>query len=253
MNKETILANLNLHAALPRLQELVRYDSEAKEIARDMNAVIRFVVNGGPQVELTFKNGEVKASRQKTAKADIGLFFTSADKLNRMFDGEKVIPIPYRGLTKFGVLKKFTRLTEIMPRYLKPTEADMARPEFRRAAVEMMLMAGLEGARELAEHDPHMEKTKNMLPNGTLLFKVLGDGPEAHVLVDNGHLYAVNDTVKDPSSTVIIKDIEVAAGMMLNQLDTYAALGNCDVRIIGLIPLADHFTALMDRVNKYFA
>ena len=253
MNKKLILADLNLYAVLPRLEELVRLDEEAKNIAKDMNVVIQFTVYAGPTVQLAFSGGRVKAHRGKTMKANVALFFVSCEQLNRMFNNEKVIPIPYKGIHRIGDLKKFTKLTEILPRYLQPSDADMADPDFRKKHVEMSLMVGLSGSRSIAEYDIKMKKVVDKLLDGSILFRVLPDGPELHVVIENKRIYAVNAPIDDPSATLEINGVDLAVELLAGKLDSFAALGAGDLRASGLLPLADEFNALLDRVGYYLA
>ena len=251
MNKTRILANMHLYAVLPRLEELVRLDEEAERIAREMNITIHFLVNAGPSLYLTIADGKVSSSRVKGRKSDAGLFFYSCDQFNRMFLGEKVIPLPFKGITKFKDLKKFTRLSEILTRYLKPSDADMADPAFRAKHVELTLMVGLAGAGEIAENDPKVRRIKEELRDGSILFSVLPDGPTAHVVVEHGRIGIFNGPIDDPSSTIEIRDVDLAVALLAGKVDTFAANGAGDIKASGFLPLADEFNALLDRVGLY--
>ncbi|RJO64097.1 MAG: hypothetical protein C4523_18900 [Myxococcales bacterium] len=255
MSRELILANLHLYAVLPRLQELVKLDPDARKLAGEMKSAIRFAVRGGPSVLLKFSGGAVSVTRDRREGCDIGLYFTSPQKLNKMFLGQSVVPIPYLGspggLTRLGDLKRFTKLTEIMTRYLKPSAHDMNDPEFRARHVEMGLMVGIAGAGVIGESDPMMARTVKKLRDGTLLVNVKPVGPKAHVVVKGGRITALNGPIDTPSGTIEIKDLDTAVALLANKLDTFAAVGACDLRIFGLIPLADEFSALMDRVGLY--
>ncbi len=250
MNKARIKANLYLYAVLPRLEELAKLDDEARRIAGELDLVVQFVVNAGPAVQIAIKNGEIKAHRGKVVKPGVALFFHSCDQLVRMFNQETVIPIPYRGFTKLPLMKKFTRLTEILTRYLEPSDEDLKDPKFKAAHVEMSLMVGMAGAREIADLDPKMQKVVKKLPNGTLLFRVEG-GPSAHVIVDNRRIFALNGPISDPVGTLTLKNVDIAADVMAKKVDTFAALGIGDIKVSGLIPLVDEFNALMDRVSYF--
>ncbi len=251
MDKELIKANLHLHAVLPRLEELLRLDDEAKTVAKDMNVTIRFVVKGGPTVQIVFKNGVAKANLKPVGKNNIGLLFLSCEQLNRMFNGEKVIPIPYKGIHRIKDLKAFTRLTELLTKYLKPTDADMTDPSFKKKAVEMSLMTGLNGARVIAEFDTKMKKVADKLPSGTIEYNILPDGPQAHVIVERGHISAYNGPINSPTGTLEINGVDLAADLFANKVDSFAVLGAGDLRASGLLPLIDEFSALSDRVALY--
>ena len=135
-----ILANLHLHAVLPRLEELVQLDEEAQSIAREMKLNVRFKVRKGPSEVVEISDGRVRASSDPKAKADLGLFFASCDQLNNLFMEKRAIPVPYKGVTRLPQMKRFGKLTELLTRYLKPAETDLADPAFKKKHVEMALM-----------------------------------------------------------------------------------------------------------------
>ncbi len=249
-----ILANLHLRAVLPRLQELVKLDDEARSIARETKLSVRFKVRKGPSEVVEICDGEVRTSSDPKDKADLGLFFASCEQLNNLFMDKRAIPVPYKGLTRLPQMKRFSRLTEIMTRYLRPTEVDLKDPAFKRKHVEMAFMAGLAGAAQIAKYDSKVEHAMELLPHGTIQFSVLPDGPYAFVSVDEDKTISVgNGTVAEPTANLDINGVDVAADLLADRLDQFAALGSGDLRASGLLPLIDEFNALLDRVGKFLA
>lgn len=252
MRRAFILANLHLHAVLPRLQDLVRLDEEARSIASQMNLSVRFRVLGGPSVVVEILNGAVTTSSDPSAKAQLGLLFASCDQLNNMFMEKTAVPIPYKQLHKLLQMKHFSRLTEIMTRYLKPTDADLKDPAFKKKSVEMTLLTGLAGAAQIAKYDGKMEHAVKLLPYGTVQFSVLPDGPFAYVEVDpSKNISSGAGKIDNPSANLDINSVDTAADMLADKLDQFAALGSGDLKATGLLPLIDEFSALLDRVGKF--
>jgi hypothetical protein len=253
-DRSFILANLHLHAVLPRLEELVELDEEAGSIARQMDLSVRFKVRGGPSEVVRISGGAVRSSREPKAKADLGLFFASCDQLNNLFMAKRAVPIPYKGLTRLGQMRRFGELTAILTRYLKPSDADLQDPVFKKKHVEMALLTGLSGAAEIARHDRKMEKVVDRLPWGTVQFSVLPDGPYAFARVDREKtIFVGNGTVADPTANLDIHGVDMAAGVLAGTVDTFAALGREEIRATGLLSLVDEFNALLDRVGSYLA
>jgi hypothetical protein len=249
-----ILANLHLHAVLPRLEELVKLDDEARAIARQMKLKVRFKVRKGPSEVVEIADGVVRTSSDPEAKADLGLLFLSCDQLNNLFMDKRAIPVPYKGLTQLRQMGRFSKLTEIMTRYLKPAEADLEDPEFKKKHVEMLLMAGLAGTAEVAKYDRKMEKVVDRLPWGTVQFSVLPDGPYAFASVGKDKTISVgNGTVSDPTANLDIDGVDMAAGVLAGSVDTFAAVGREDLRATGLLSLIDELNALLDRVGHFLA
>jgi hypothetical protein len=253
-DRSTILANLHLHAVLPRLEELVKLDDEAQSIARETKLKVRFKVRKGPSEVVEISDGWVRASSDPQARADLGLFFASCDQLNNLFMEKRAIPVPYKGVTQLPQMRRFSKLTGILTRYLKPTEADLKDPSFKKKHVEMALMAGLAGAAEVARYDRKMEHVVDQLPWGTLQFSVLPDGPYAFASVDKDKAICVgNGRVADPTANLDINGVDMAVGVLAGTVDTFAALGREDVCATGLLSLVDEFNALLDRVGYFLA
>lgn len=249
-----ILANLHLHAVLPRLEELVKLDEEAQSIAREMKLTVRFKVRNGPSRTVKIADGGVWTSSDPKADAGLRLFFASCDQLNNMFLEKRAIPVPYRGLTQLPQMRRFSKLTGILTRYLKPSESDLEDPGFKKKHVEMALMAGLAGAAEVARYDPKMEHLVDQLPWGTLQFSVLPDGPYAFASVDKEKtIFVGNGRVSQPTANLDIDGVDMAAGVLAGTVDTFAALGRQDIRATGLLSLVDEFNALLDRVGYFLA
>jgi hypothetical protein len=229
-DRSYILANLHLHAVLPRLEELVKFDDEAQSIARQMKLKVRFKVRKGPSEVVEISDGVVRTSSDPQAKAGLGLFFASCDQLNNLFMDKRAIPVPYKGLTQLPQMRHFSRLTEILTRYLKPAEADLKDPEFKKKHVEMMLQTGL------------------------AQFSVLPDGPFAFVEVDpEKNIRSGTGKIDSPSANLDINGVDTAADLLADRLDQFAALGGGDLRATGLLSLIDEFNALLDRVSKFLA
>jgi hypothetical protein len=211
-------------------------------------------VRGGPSETVEICDGRVRSSSDPKAKADLGLFFASCEQLNNLFMEKRSIPVPYKGLTQLRQMSRFSRLTERLTRYLKPSEGDLEDPEFKRKHVEMMLMTGLAGAAEVARYDRKMEHVVDQLPWGTLQFSVLPDGPYAFASVDEEKtIFVGNGRIADPTANLDIHGVDMAAAVLAGTVDTFAALGREEICASGLLSLVDEFNALLDRVGHFLA
>jgi hypothetical protein len=244
---DRILANMNLYSVLPRLGELVTLDDEARALAAGMKLTIEFNVIGGPRVLLKFDRGTVTASR--CGWSTIGLLFTSCKALNGMFEGRKVVPIPFGALYHAGALKKFARLSEILTRYLKPSAADMKDPAFRAKHVQLSLLVGLAATREIADLDPGASRVAHHLGDGTIQFQIAHDGPAAWVGIQGGVITAHAGKVADPTATIEMCDVDFAVGLIAGKVDTFAANGSGQMKCSGGLALADEYNHLFDRVG----
>lgn len=98
-----------------------------------------------------------------------------------------------------------------------------------------------------------MKKVVNKLPDGSILYSVLPDGPHANVQVRNKNISVKNGSISEPTSTLEINGVDLAADMFADKVDTFAALGAGEINASGLLPLADEFNALVDRVAYHLA
>jgi len=253
-DRSYILANLHLHAVLPRLEELVQIDEEARSIAKQTELSVRFKVRKGPSRVVEISDGVVRTSADPKAKVGLGLLFGSCDQVNNLFMGKRAIPIPYKGLGQLRQMSRFSKLTEILTRYLKPAEADLKDAGFKKKHVEMMLQVGLAGAAQIAKYDSKVEHAVELLPHGTIQFSVLPDGPFAFVEVDaEKNIRSGAGRIDHPSANLDINGVDTAADLLADRLDQFAALGGGDLKASGLLPLVDEFNALLDRVGKFLA
>ncbi|MBM4396549.1 MAG: SCP2 sterol-binding domain-containing protein [Deltaproteobacteria bacterium] len=247
--RERVTANMHLYAVLPRVLDLARLDDAATGIARDMDVSIAFAVRGGPYVALDFKRGSGGARR--TGLADVVLFFPSCRHLNRMFGGEKATPIPLWGLHRFRDLQRFTKLSDRLTQYLKPSDDDMADPCFRKRHVELSLLVGLAACREVADLDPRAQRVATALHDGTIQYSVGEEGPHVTAKVEHGTISVAPGRVPDPTTTIALRDLDFAVALIRGEVDTFAASGLGDIRLSGDLALADKFNHLFDRVGLY--
>jgi hypothetical protein len=172
--------------------------------------------------------------------------------LNDMFDGKKVTPIPIKGVHRMGDLKKLTRLTDILTRYLKPSQSEMADKEFRAKHVELSLLVGLAATEAIATIEAKGRRVASHMPSGTMLYDVKG-GPKAHVIVKDGKIEVFPGAIKDPTTTIEIRDVDLAVDLVKGEVDTFAANGSGDIKASGGLALADEYNALFDRVGLYLS
>jgi len=247
--RDLILAHMHLHAVLPRIVDLIRIDDESTRVAQEMDVSIAFAVRGGPYLVLKVSRGVAGVST--SGLADVVLFFPSCRRLNRMFQGEKVNPIPLWGLHRFRDLKRFSSLSDRLTRHLKPSEQDLSDEAFRRRHVELSLLVGLAACGVIAKLDPRVQRVVKGLHAGIIQYSVLPNGPHAYVEVQHGTVSAFAGRVPAPSATIELKDLKFAVKLIRGEVDPFAASGLGDIRLSGDLHLVDLFNNLFDRVGLY--
>jgi hypothetical protein len=255
MEKEIILANIYLHSILPLLEDIVEVDKEAQNLIKDWNCSIQFDVSGGPKASLIFKDGKLKAKREKIANPTIAFWFPNVVSLNKMFGEKKVIP-PWKGFWHIGILKKFDRLTSKIESYLKPEEEFLKIEENLRFNLKLTLNTLIWSIKAVGENSKDFKVQRAMkviskFQNKAFQVEILPDGPFAHILIGDGKLFPAKEKHSSPSAILQVRDINVAKKMFAEELDFMVALGTGELKIIGLIPFAEAISIIMEELPKY--
>jgi hypothetical protein len=270
MSHDSIRARLNLYAVLPNLEDVVRQDPQMRALVSDARVTVRFVVANGPRAYVRFSNGVCTvgrgsgpeasgaaagaggaASAPSSAGPSVVLSFASASHLNKMFDGAGS-PIPLWGFTRLGFLKhEFTELSDRMAYYLAPTEELLAHPGYLAMNTQLTLNTAAFAVPVLLGHDPDCMPLRHALTQGTIVIKVLPDGPAVSLVCGASGVLPVKGALSHPSALVLLRDLPTASAFLNGKLDTFAAAVTGEVQIWGRIGMVDSLALVLDRVGKY--
>lgn len=251
MNFDLIKANLNLYAVLKNLEDIVKYDPEIAKLSKGWNVSIQFRVRKGPKAYIEFKNGECTVNRGKRRWASIILYFFSPGHLNKMFDG-KGNPIPLRGFTKIKFLTgDFVKLTERLEYYLKPTDELLKNKSYLALNTRLTLNTAAYAMREIGELDKIGRAVSAHMRDGSVLMKVLPDGPSVNVTLKGGKIAPAKGDVDRPMAVLSMKNVAIANDFLNGKVDTFAAVASGDVEIKGQTPMLDSLSLLLDRIPVY--
>lgn len=251
MDCELIKANLNLHAVLKNLEDLVACDCETASLVKDWHVGIQFIVLNGPRAYCEFANGVCTVGRGRQRRPSIILLFVSPRHFNRMMDG-KGNPILLKGLTRLGFLKTdFRRVTERLAYYLKPTGELLADDAYLELNTRLTLNTAAFAVKELALLDPVGKVAASRVRNGSVNFKILPDGPCVHVAFQGGDIEAGKGETEKPMAVLSMRDVRVANDFLNGRTDNFAAIASGDVTIKGQIPMLESITLILDRVSRY--
>lgn len=280
MSYDNVRARLNLYAVLPNLEEVVREDEEMRALVADARIVIKFAVAGGPRAWVRLAdgvctvrpgggpaaaggpagpaavrgNGDGAAGAASDDGADlpsVHLLFTSPAHLNRMFDG-KGSPIPYWGFTHIGFLRReFTELTERMAYYLAPSDELLGHPGYLAMNTLLTLDTAAFAVPQLLDGDPDCRFLRHTLSHGSVLIKVLPDGPAVGLEFTPTAVRAFRGEPARPMARVLLPDLRTANDFLNGKLDMFAAVARGDIQIRGQIGLVDALALVLDRVSTY--
>jgi hypothetical protein len=186
-------------------------------------------------------------------EATVVLGFASCAHLNKMFDG-KGNPVPLWGFTKIGFLTgTFTKLTERMAYFLKPTDELLADPDYLALNTRLTLNTAAFAVPVLLEHDPDCRHLRHALNDGTIGIKVLPDGPSVGLHLGLSGVWAEKGELADPSGLILMRDLPTASAYLNGKLDTFSAATKGEVQIWGQIGKIEAVGLVLDRVPKYLA
>jgi hypothetical protein len=253
MKDPKVLSCIYLHGVLPLLEEVVQHDKQAQELVKGWRCSVMLHVSDGPATTLKFRDGKCEAIPKTVALPTIAMWFSSPEKLNRMFEGGNVLPTIWKGIWHPVVLKKFAELTKRLDYYMKPTE-EMARdPQTFPFVAKLMEYAAVYGAKAVADNDEKLKRdVVPFMPDGTIQLAVLGGGPKAY-LIKNGMDIKVGkgDAPQSPDVFMEVRDSKMAFEMFTGKMDAMAGIGKGDIKIRGHIPLVDNMNLLLDRLTVY--
>ena len=251
MKNEKTLAYINFYAILGAISELCRLDEKAASLVANKKISLGISVKDGPCGKLVFDNGTCTLKKD-VKNVDIKLPFSSCEKFNGMIDGT-VTPIPSKGFTKIGfLLKTFMPLTDILSKYLRPSEEDLKNPEFFKINTYLTFYVVSEAISQIANTDPIGQVSASYIVDGTVKLAI-GDELCANIKAENHILTTSHEKPDNFLSYMIFENIELANNLFNNRVNSVACVGLGKIKIGGMISQVDNINRILDRVSLYLA
>lgn len=253
---EMLRASVYLKSVLALMEDLVAYDQASAAAIAGENLVLQFEVKAGPTAHLAIGDGRVRHGVGPHPRPDVRLSFKTPVLLNRLFAGEEVRPGIRKGFTRLKFLtNKFPILAERLSFYLEGEGQRADSPEAQRFLVRLGLHAMLAGLVAVAVDDPSLADTAASTPPGTLLVKVLPDGPQgSFAKVARGDGYEFVSTfdrpVERPNAVMEFANLDVARRLLDGQLSAVVAIGTGEVCIRGSLPLIEKVNVFLTRLSQ---
>ena len=167
-----------------------------------------------------------------------------------MFDG-RAVPIPLRGLTRLGWLRRdFSRLTNRLEAYLK-TNGTAASDQSETLLATLLLQTGAFASSELALLEPTCRKIAARMRDGVLSVEVSREGPGIHAIVSAGEIRVGKGLHENPSARLTFRNAAIATALLQNQLDAYQAIAEGDLVLAGQIGMIEDFMLILDHVEQF--
>lgn len=246
-----VAAHVNLLAVLGTLPELVRRVPEARALlAADPRPVsLAFVVRGGPRAVLAFRDGQVRVVPDR-AVATVVLPFASPAAFNRVIAGD-ARPVPVTGFHRVPfLLHVFAPLTELLTRYLRPSDEDLADPGFRATSTALTLHVAVAAAAQVANEDRAGRFSAHLIGDGDVALEVTG--ALAYTLRVRDHrMTFLPEPSPHPRAALTFADLDTAGALLAGRVSAMACLGDGRMAMRGTVSMVDNVNRVLDRVGQY--
>lgn len=252
MTDAKTLAYINLYGILGALENLCELDAEASELAKPKKPIsIGIRVKGGPDATLTFKNGRCRME-QGVSKCDVLLPFSSCEKFNGLIDGT-VTPIPTKGFTKIGfLLKNFTKMTDILTKYLRPDEKDLEDETFFETSTKLMFYLIAVAIAQIGNNDEIGKFSASYIADGIVEMGIK-DSVAATLRVKDHHIVTIKQKPESYRSKMEFGSIKLARDLFDGKVNAVACIGEGTITMSGLVSMIDNVNRILDRVGIYLA
>ena len=255
MIDKTALSYVNLYGIFGAIPKLCELDEEAHALIADDHISIGFSVRGGPCATLIFDGGTVSLE-EGLVHPTIKIPFSSPEKFNGMIDGT-VTPIPSKGFTRIGfLLKKFVKLTDVLSRYLRPSEEDLADEEFFCISTVLMFHVITGAVSQIGNEDRIGRASASYIVDGNVRMLISEDGKTvaaAHIVAKDHHLRTVPADTENAMSMMEFVGIRNARGLFDGTASSFTLICNSKLHLKGMISQLDNVNRILDRVALYLA
>lgn len=252
MTDSRTLAYINLYAVLGSLENLCELAPEASSLLTNKKPIsIGFEVKGGPSATITFKNGRCRME-QGCTKCDVKLPFSSCEKFNGLIDGT-VTPIPSKGFQHIGfLLKSFTKLTDLLAKYMRPDPEDLKDPDFFRISTLLLLNTITVAIAQIGNNDEIGKFSASNMVDGEISFSIKG-AASTTIRVKDHRLLGIKKASDNPRAIMEFSSIELARDLFDGKVNAIACVGSGDIVMKGMISMLDNLNRILDRVALYLA
>ena len=255
MTDAKTLAYINLHAILGSIPYLCELDERARELIKNEKISLGFRVKGGPSGALCFADGKAWFA-DDCDSCNIILPFGSPEKFNGMIDGT-VTPIPSKGFTKLGfLLGPFTKLTDLLSKYLRPTEEDLKDEQFYRTSTLLMFHVITGAVAQIGNEDKVGRASASYIVDGNVRMAITEGGEvqtAAHIVAKDHRLCTVHTDTNAPMSYMEFEGVRNARGLFDGVASSFTLICDGKLRMGGMISQLDNVNRILDRVGLYLA
>lgn len=242
-------AKINLFAVLRNVQDLCSMDDVSQDLIKNVDITVSFSV---PEVgcgTLVFKDGKCTfVPNQSDAK--LKLWFGSPEHFNKLIDGEKTIPF-FINIFKVGfLLGTFTKLTERLVYFLKPTEENLKDPKFFDINTTLTAYTAFFAMSQIGNSDEIGKIIAARIATGDIACGI-PDGMQVTIAIDGGKMETRIGKAENPLAVMEFADLQFAHDLLNGKTSSFNGLGQGKFLIKGRVDMLEQMSKLLTMVNQY--
>ena len=252
MKEAKSMAFVNAYGVLRTLENLCDMVDEAKAVCRELKKPVSlcFDVTDGPCVTYNFTKDGCKMT-----EGDYGctckMKFASPEKFNALIDDSKPgTPAKNPIQVLSFLLGPFTKLTDILTKYLMPSEEDLKNREFfeKSTVLTMYTIGGAICA--LANNDKISMLSASYIVDGDIQMGIT-DACYVTIRARDHKLELIKEKPDTPRAVMEFKTIDLANALFNGTASTMAELCAGNIYMAGMINMIDNINRILDRVAVY--
>ena len=246
------MAFVNAYGVLRTFENLCQVDEDAKAVCRGLKKPVSicFEVTDGPCVTYNFTKDGCKMT-----EGDYGctckMKFSSPEKFNALIDDSKPgIPVKNIAQVLSFLLGPFSKLADLLVKYLKPSEEDLKNRDFfeKSTILTMYTIGGAICA--LGNTDSISKLSASYILDGDIQMGIT-DACYVTIRARDHKLELIKEKPDTPRAVMEFKTIDLAFGLFTGTASTMAELCAGNIYMCGMINMIDNINRILDRVAAY--
>lgn len=252
MKEAKAMAYVNMYGVLATLENLCEMDEEAKAVCRNLKKPVSicFEVTDGPCCTYNFSKDGCKMT-EGSYGCTCKMNFSSPEKFNGLIDNSKPgMPVKNIPQVLSFLLGPFTALTNILTKYLMPSDEDLKNREFFEKST-ILTMNTIGGAIcALGNTDSISKLSASYIPDGDIQMGIT-DACYLTIRAREHKLQLIKEKPDTPRAIMEFKTIDLANGLFNGTASTMAELCAGNIYMSGMINMIDNVNRILDRVAVY--
>jgi hypothetical protein len=150
------------------------------------------------------------------------------------------------------LLRRFTRLTDILTKYLKAEPKALEDERFFAVSTELMFSVIAQSLAQIGNHDKIGSFSASNIVDGDIELSIKG-GPAATIRVKDHVLTTALEKPEKPRSVMHFTSMRLARQLFDGQVNAVACIGRGEIEMRGMISMIDNVNRILDRVAVYLS